>query len=225
MREKLVVMMTVLVIGMLLGACVPGAKTQDAMMDEKPTEAMMEKTATPEMMDAKEGSAETEEPDAMMEETATPEMMAPAWYAAEMTHAVSGEAFKIDDFKGQVVLVETFAQWCSTCLRQQQEIVKLHEMMGKPEDLVTVTIDIDPNEDAAMLKTYLEKHGFDWHYAVASPETAREIGSLYGDQFLNPPSAPMLIIGRNGEAHPLPFGVKSAEDLQKALEPFLSGGM
>ena len=71
----------------------------------------------------------------------------------------------------------------------------------------------------------MAKNGFDWTYTVASQEVAREIGNLYGAQFLNPPSAPMLIIDRHGAAHPLPFGVKSAADLQKALEPFLNDAM
>jgi hypothetical protein len=31
----------------------------------------------------------------------------------------------------------------------------------------------------------------------------------------------MLIIDRQGKVHPLPFGVKSAADLQAALQPFL----
>ncbi|MCK7526838.1 MAG: hypothetical protein MZV64_59190 [Ignavibacteriales bacterium] len=35
-------------------------------------------------------------------------------------------------------------------------------------------------------------------------DVSREIASLYGDQFLNPPSTPMLIIDRKGVAHPLP---------------------
>ena len=56
-------------------------------------------------------------------------------------------------------------------------------------------------------------------------DVARENGNLYGQQFLNPPSAPMFIIDRHGEVHPLPFGVKSAADLQKALEPFLNEAM
>jgi hypothetical protein len=51
---------------------------------------------------------------------------------------------------------------------------------------------------------------------------AREIAALYGDQFLNPPSTPMLIIDRRGQVHPLPFGIKSAADLRQALEPFLN---
>jgi hypothetical protein len=54
---------------------------------------------------------------------------------------------------------------------------------------------------------------------------AREIATLYGDQFINPPSAPMLVIDRQGKAHPLPFGVKDAAALQAALEPFLAEGM
>jgi hypothetical protein len=48
---------------------------------------------------------------------------------------------------------------------------------------------------------------------------------LYGDQFLNPPSTPILVIDRHGEAHPMPFGVKSAADLQAFIEPFLKDGM
>jgi hypothetical protein len=35
----------------------------------------------------------------------------------------------------------------------------------------------------------------------------------------------MFIIDRHGMVHPLPFGVKSAADLQKALEPFLNEAM
>jgi hypothetical protein len=90
---------------------------------------------------------------------------------------------------------------------------------------VTVVLDIDPNEDAHNLRDYAAKHGFDWTYAVAPREVAREIGQLYGDQFLNPPSTPMLIIDRHGEVHLLPFGRKTAEELQLALEPFLAGDM
>jgi hypothetical protein len=60
---------------------------------------------------------------------------------------------------------------------------------------------------------------------VISAEIGRELGMLYGNQFLNPPSTPMLIIDSNGEAHPLPFGIKSAEKLLEALQPFLDDSM
>ena len=85
-------------------------------------------------------------------------------------------------------------------------------------------MDIDPNENAADLSAYLARNDFDWLYAVAPVEAAREIGQLYGSQFLNPSSAPMYIIDRKGNVHLLPFGVKSAADLFTALEPLLTEG-
>jgi peroxiredoxin len=180
------------------------------MMGEEmsPTEAMTG-TATAEPM--------------MGQETPTPEaMMGPDWFNAELTNVNTGESFKVADFHGKVVLVETMAVWCSTCFRQQKEVQALHELLGMRDDLVSLGLDIDPNETASTLKTYTNKNGFDWLYAVAPVDVAREIGHLYGDQFLNPPSAPMLIIDRQGQAHPLPFGVKSAQALQAALASYLN---
>lgn len=196
------------------------------MMQEKTlgAGAIMEKTSTPEMMESThEPMMGTESPqESMMEEM---EDMPPAWFHTQLTDEVTGEAFQITDFEGKVVLVETFAQWCPTCLRQQMEIAELQAMMMEmPDDLVVVSLDVDPNEDAVMLKKYLESHGFDWRFAIAPAEMAREIGNLYGQQFLNPPSAPVLVIDRQGNVHPLPSGLKSVEDLEEALKPFLEEG-
>ena len=60
---------------------------------------------------------------------------------------------------------------------------------------------------------------------LPQPKSQREIASLYGDQFLNPPSTPMLVIDRRGVAHSLPFGIKSAEDLLNFIQPFLDESM
>jgi len=81
------------------------------------------------------------------------------------------------------------------------------------------------NESLPDLKEYVERNGFDWYYSVVSQDVAREISQLYGDQFLNPPSTPMLIIDRHGQAHPLPFGIKSAAELLDALQPYLDESM
>jgi hypothetical protein len=35
----------------------------------------------------------------------------------------------------------------------------------------------------------------------------------------------MLVIDHNGEAHPIPFGLKSADELMKFIQPFLDGSM
>ena len=72
---------------------------------------------------------------------------------------------------------------------------------------------------------YVERNNFDWLYAVSPAEVTREISNLYGDQFINPPSTPMLIIDRQGQVHVLPFGIKSAQQLLEALQPYLQEGM
>jgi len=205
------------------GAATPDAvmeKSEDAMMEEKPEETMVEPTHDTMMDDA------MSTPEAMMEDKGEGEMMdVPAWFATALTDARTGQIFNINDFKGKVVLVETMAIWCSNCLRQQGQVKALHEQLGARDDFVSIGLDIDPNENTDVLKSYVESKGFDWLYAVPSVDVSREIASLYGDQFLNPPSTPIVVIDRHGDAHPLPFGIKSADDLMKAIQPFLDESM
>ena len=204
-------------LGLLLAACAP--ETPEPMMEEPAaTEEMMEQaTPTGDMMEEPAPTGE-----AMMEEDA---MAMPAFFSVALTDVASGTNFTLADFKGKVLLLEPFAQWCPTCLAQQREVVRLRQMLGEREDFISVGLDIDPNEDAAMLQEYLIQHGFDWLYAVAPTEVAREIGELYGSQYLNPPSAPMLVIDRHGVVHPLDAGRKSAESLLEIVEPLLAESM
>lgn len=155
----------------------------------------------------------------IMKSVASPEL--PTWFSSEMIDVNTGSVFKLSDYQGKVILVETMAVWCSKCLSQQKEIAKLHTALSDRDDHVSVVIDIDPNEDAALLGNYAQKNNFTWLYAVASDEVINEISALYGAQFLNPPATPMLIIDKQGNSHPLPFGIKSAEELQAAMRPFL----
>jgi thiol-disulfide isomerase/thioredoxin len=189
-------------------------KTDDAMMEETPmaTEAMMEN-------DKKDDSMMDDEKkdDAMMD--------TPTWFGVTLTNVQTGEAFTIHDLKGKVVLVENLAQWCSNCKKQQQQVLELTKLLGDDADVILLGLDIDPNEDEKSLKSYVESNGFTWWYAVAPVEVTREISQALGDQFLNPPSTPMFIIDRDGEIHPLDFGIKSADDLMKALQPFLDDDM
>lgn len=208
----------------LLSACAPSVKTPEAMM-EKPTEAMMEKPSEDDKMDESNDEMMEKPDDEMMDELADEKMSETGWFGTTFTNVSSGETFTINDFKGKVVLIENLAMWCSNCKKQQEQVKILHELIGMDEDLVSIGLDIDTNENAEDLKTYTADNGFDWIYAVASQEVTREIANLYGAQFLNPPSTPIIIVDRKGVAHPMPFGIKSAEDLKSFIEPFLSENM
>ena len=232
----------VLILAVVLVACSGAAAgTEDAMMEaEQPAaDASMEKNSNQEMMEeagkdhqnTDQGEDGKMEPGSGMDDTS--EMMdkdmgmmdSPAFFKAALVNATTGDTFSIRDYQGKVILVETMAIWCSNCLKQQKQVKALHELLGERDDFVSLGLDIDPNESLQDLQGYVERNGFDWLYAVAPVEVAREIAQLYGDQFLNPPSTPIFIIDRHGDVHPLPFGIKSAEQLKDAIDPFLSEGM
>jgi thiol-disulfide isomerase/thioredoxin len=246
MKIKHLILSLLLFSAFLLASCNAQATTgesmpEEKMMSESDAEAMEAKTVLDEPMaddemtmqesneadqegEAMDGEMMEEKDEAMKDDSMAEEgMMAPEWYNAVLTDAKTGETFSITDLKGKVVLVETLAMWCSNCFKQQGQVAALHELLGERDDFISLGIDIDPNENAEALKIYTEQNGFDWLYTVAPVEVAREIGQLYGEQYLNPPSTPMLIIDRDGEVHLLPFGIKSAESLLATLEPFLEG--
>ena len=209
---------TILLLAVALAACGAPTATPEA---EMPHDEM----STPDAMMAKETST----PDTRLPKDVTPTteamMESPAWFGAAFTDVRTGQTFRLNDFKGKVLLVETMAVWCPKCYTQQTEMQSLHNLLGGRDDFVSVSLDIDPNEDAAVLQNYVNQTGFDWLYAVASADTTREIALTYGDQFLNPPSTPILIVDRRGVAHPLPFGIKSADDLMQAVQPYLDESM
>lgn len=200
----------------------------DEMMEEEKSDTMMEDDKSDSMME-ETGSNDKHSADDMMEDKSDDMTGAmgdkPAWFSASLTDVNSNTTFRIEELKGKVILVETMAMWCSNCLKQQIQVKELHELLGSRDDFISIGVDIDPNENAGDLVNYTDKNSFDWSYVVATKEMINEFSSLYGDQFLNPPSTPMLIIDREGVAHPLPFGIKDAQTLLDALKPFLDESM
>jgi len=155
-------------------------------------------------------------------EPAGPPTVLPDWFNVKLVDVRSHESFTINDFAGKVILLETMATWCPTCILQASYVFKLHDELGHPDDLISVDLDVDLNEDADMLKEYITQYGFDWRFAVAPLEVDRALGNLYSAHYMNPPLAPMLIIDRQGNVHQLEFGLKDTDALKKAVEPYLA---
>jgi cytochrome oxidase Cu insertion factor (SCO1/SenC/PrrC family) len=150
--------------------------------------------------------------------TPTPEWF--DWQNMELTDVVTSETFTVNDYAGQVILLETMAVWCPNCIVQQSEVRKLHENLGYPDDFVSISLDVDLNEDEEMLKEYVEQWGFEWHFAVSPILVSRGLGNLYSAQYLNPPLAPMMIIDRDGSIEHLPYGIKKLEELEPLVKPY-----
>ena len=89
----------------------------------------------------------------------------PSLFDVQMTEVVTGNQFKVSDFTGKVILIDNMATWCPTCQGEMSQVQQIHKQYGA--DLVTISLDVDPNEDGALLKKYAAKNGFDWIIAVA----------------------------------------------------------
>jgi len=181
--------------------------TEDAMMAKPTEDAMLPKPTEDAMMKPTESAMG----DAMMSNS-------PAWFDIALKDVNSGQAFKLSDFKGQIVLVEGMAAWCTTCLRQQRELVNLHDQIG--DAAISVAIDVDLNEDEALLKRHAESNGFTWRYAIGGPELVQALAAEFGNKFLNPPSVPMFLIDKDGGVHLLDFGIKSVEYLTAQIQSY-----
>lgn len=154
--------------------------------------------------------------------TAEPTSEFADWINYELEDVQTGETFRMGDFAGKVVLIETMAIWCPNCIVQGGEVSKLHELLDYDEDFISISLDVDVNEDAAALKEYTEEFGFDWRFAISPTPVNRALGNLYSAQYLNPPLNPMLLIDREGLVYELPYGKKDASQLLELVEPFLN---
>ncbi len=207
MKKNLLTKNILVLLALLISACAAPIAVENPIVNSSDSEPVDEAAPEQAAQDAAQSITEVDLPD---------------WFAQELKDVSSGAAFKVNDFKGKVILVETLAVWCPKCLSQQQEVARLKALLSGRDDFVSIGIDIDPNENEALLANHVKKYGFDWMFAVAPKAVIDEISGLYGAQFLNPPATPMLIIDKQGNQHPLAFGIKSAEDLQAALLPFLN---
>ncbi|MFQ5945032.1 MAG: TlpA family protein disulfide reductase [Anaerolineae bacterium] len=137
-----------------------------------------------------------------------------------LTDVRSGETFALADFRGRVVVVETMAVWCPLCLDQAREIRQANLRFG--DEVAFVSLDVDVNESADLLREHATRNGLDWRWAVAPRELARALADAFGMAILNPPSTPVVILDRAQQPHLLRFGIKPASELIQEIEAYLS---
>lgn len=139
----------------------------------------------------------------------------------ELKDISTGETFKISDFSDKPVLLESFAVWCPTCTRQQQEIKKLHDEIG--DEFISISLDTDPNEDESRVLQHLNNNGFNWRYAVSPTDLTQALIDEFGVNIVNAPSAPVILICNGEEARQLDSGLKKVNELKEELSRGCSG--
>lgn len=138
-----------------------------------------------------------------------------SWMDVELKDVQTQETFKISDFKGKNILLESFAAWCPTCTKQQNQI-KILQTTDK--ETIHISLDTDSNEDEDIVKAYIERNLFDWNFAISPPELTRAIIDEFGLRFVFAPSAPIILICKDQSTRFLGIGVKSADKLKLEIE-------
>ena len=148
---------------------------------------------------------------------AAPAAERPAWHALPLTDARTGQTFTLADFAGKTVYVEPMATWCTNC-RQQMSVIR-DQVRGQvdPERVVFVGLSVETNLAPETLASYSNTHGFDWTFAVMTPELLQELASTFGRTVTNPPAVPHFVIGPDGTTGDLSTGHHSADQLLAIL--------
>lgn len=139
----------------------------------------------------------------------------PGWLNIPFKDVNTEKEFKLSDFKGKVVVLETMAVWCTTCLAQQAEMKKAGAQFG--DEVVLVSLGIDPNESLNVLKKHAQGNGFGWIFAVSPPALSRDLEAAFGSSVLHPPSTPVIILDKQQVPHRLRSGVKNSSELASEI--------
>ena len=87
---------------------------------------------------------------------------------------LKGEEFSLEEYRGQVVLLDFWATWCGPCIAEMPKIKKTYEQY-KDQKFQIIGISLDSSKEP--LEAYIEKEGLGWvHYW----DESREIRTLYG---------------------------------------------
>jgi len=205
MLKKIFLLITVIIIGLILIGCsetevdgeiedIADSETiESEMFEEEMEEIAVEKQ--------KQLEKELENVDACDD-----------WKCEDLVDVLTGETFQIKDFEGKPVLVESFAVWCPTCLKQQLKMKDLLESDG--DSIVHISLDTDPNEEASLVKEHAEKNGLNWKFSVSPIEITKKMIDEFGIGVVNAPSAPVILVCEDQSTRLLEKGVKSAEELK-----------
>jgi thiol-disulfide isomerase/thioredoxin len=133
------------------------------------------------------------------------------WQELALVDARSGETFTLSDFDGKQVFVEPMATWCSNCRRQLTNVQAAREQLA--DGAVFIALSVETNIDDATLAGYADDAGFDWLFAVATPEILEGLTAEFGRSIVNPPATPHFIIRADGSVTELFTGIDPAAEI------------
>lgn len=140
-----------------------------------------------------------------------------SWRDLPLTDARTGETFSLADFAGQTVFVEPMATWCANCRQQLGNVREAKEQLG--DEVTFVALSVETTLNAEDLARYADEQGFDWTFAVMTPEVLRALATKFGQSVTSPPSTPHFVIYPDGTSSELLTGFQAPAEIVAAVQP------
>ncbi|MDH5432842.1 MAG: TlpA family protein disulfide reductase [Gammaproteobacteria bacterium] len=80
---------------------------------------------------------------------------------------ITGEKKSLNDYKGQWVLINFWAEWCAPCLKEIPELNQLNRMSGQ-KNMVVIGVSYDKVSNQK-LREQVEKYGIEYHMMATEP--------------------------------------------------------
>ena len=90
--------------------------------------------------------------------------------------ARSGKSVASKEFKGKALLVTFFATWCSPCLKEVPNLIKLQKEFGK-DGFSVLALSVDQGGRGVVQKL-INKYSINYPVLMASAETGRAFGGV-----------------------------------------------
>ncbi len=130
-----------------------------------------------------------------------------SWRDIPLTDVRTGDSFALSDFSGKVVIVDLTAVWCSNCLLQQHQL-QIASSEWTDDEVVIVSLDVDPNETATILLRHIEENNIAWRSAIAPQPMIDALVEEFGPIATTVTATPLIFLDGDGEAELIGRGLK-----------------
>lgn len=103
---------------------------------------------------------------------------------------LDGKEFKLEDYRGKVVLLSFWATWCSPCVASTPALKEFYEDLRGHDDFAMISLSID--DDESRLREFVRHHALTWPQVRLGQHS--KVASDYGVSGV--PS--YIVVGRDG---------------------------
>lgn len=124
---------------------------------------------------------------------------------------LNGNAIRLSDYKGKIVLVNFWAAWCVPCTEEIPQFVKLQDKY-RNQGLQVIGISIDDTESE--LRDFYRKHNMNYPVIPGDQKTADAFGGVLG-------LPTTFIIDRDGHIRERQVGSTNFQTLEQQVSRLL----